>query len=61
MMPKALTIAAMAVALILLVMFGLDLAIQVPFGRANPMMSIGFVLFALALGYLGWSTLRELS
>ena len=61
MMPKALTIAAMAIALILLVMFGLDLAIKVPFGRANPTMSIGFVLFAIALGYMGWSTIRELT
>jgi len=60
-MAKALTIAAMAMSLVLLVIFGLDLAIQLPFGRANPIMSISFLVFSVVLGYLSWSTLRELS
>jgi len=59
-MGRALTIAAMAMAILLLVIFGMDLAIGVPFGRSNPTMSICFVVFALVLGYLSWSTLREL-
>lgn len=60
-MPKVLTIAAMAVSLMLLVIFGLDLAIKVPFGGLNPIMSIGFLVVSGILGYLCWSTLRELT
>jgi len=60
-MPKALTIAGMAISILLLVVFGLDLAIKVPFGRANMMMSVGFFIFSGILAYLSWSTLRELS
>lgn len=60
-MPKVLTIAAMAMSLMLLVIFGLDLLVKFPFGRINPTMSIGFVIFSVILGYLSWSTLRELT
>ena len=60
-MPKALTIAGMVIAGLLLLIFGLDLTIQYPFGRPNMLMSISFVIFSLVLGYLSWSTLRELT
>ena len=59
-MPKALTIASMAIALILLVIFGLDLIVGFPFGGLNSTMDIGFLVFSAGLGYLSWSTLREL-
>jgi hypothetical protein len=58
-MPKALCIAGIVVAVLLLLMFGLDLAIQLPFGRPNPI-SEGFLLVsAIIVGVLGWLTLRE--
>jgi len=60
-MAKVLTIAAMAISLILLVIFGLDLAAGFPFGGLNRVMSIAFVIFSAVLGYLSWSTLRELT
>jgi len=58
-MPKALCYVGLAVALILLVVFGLDLAIGVPFGGVSMLMDIGFVFGSGALGYISWTTLRE--
>jgi hypothetical protein len=59
-MPKALTIGGMVVSAILLLLFGLDLAIKIPFERVSPIMDIGAVVCALMLGYMSWSTFREL-
>ncbi len=58
-MPKALSIISIAIAALLLLMFGLDLALGMPFGRANTTLDIGFIVFSGILGYLGWSALRE--
>jgi hypothetical protein len=59
-MPKALTIAAMVVAGLLLLIFGLDAAVGIPFGQASLMMDIGVVVVSAGLGYLSWTTYREL-
>jgi hypothetical protein len=59
-MPKALCIFGLVIAVLLLLIFGLDLAIDVPFRGANKMtMDLPFVLCAAGLGYLSWMTLRE--
>jgi hypothetical protein len=58
-MPKALTILGMIVAILLLIVFALDLAIGIPFSKASRTMDIAFVICALLLGYLSWATLRE--
>ncbi len=58
-MPKALTISGMVVAALLLFMFGLDLALEFPFGRASKLMDVLFLLCAVTLGYVSWSTFRE--
>ncbi len=58
-MPKALCIFGAVVAVLLLLVFGLDLALKVPFGRASTMLDIGFVVSGGILGYLSWATLRE--
>lgn len=60
-MPKALTISGMAVAGLVLLVFLLDLALGLPFGRPSLMMDIGFVLAAVILAYMSWSTYRELA
>lgn len=60
-MPKALSIFALAVSVLLLLLFGLDLAAGFPFGGANPVMDIGFLVFSALLGYLSWSTMREVA
>jgi len=58
-MPKALCITAMAIAGLLLLLFGLDLAISFPFAKANAMMDMVFIVCAGVLGYLGWAAYRE--
>lgn len=58
-MSKALCFVGIGVAGLLLLVFGLDLAIGVPFNKASMVMDIGFVVCSLVLGYLSWTTLRE--
>lgn len=58
-MAKGLTIASMVIAILVLVLFGLDLALQIPFRRASIMLDVVFVLCALGIGYISWATFRE--
>jgi hypothetical protein len=58
-MPKALTISGMVVAVLFLLIFGLDLLLQFPFGRASVAMDIAFLICAGMLGYMSWSAYRE--
>lgn len=59
-MARGLTIAAIAIAVLMLVLFGLDLAIGVPFGKQSMLLDISFLVCGLVLGLLGISTWREL-
>lgn len=58
-MPKALCILGMAVAALLLLLFGLDMGLSWPFRGANKMMDIAFIVTSLILAYLSWMTYRE--
>ena len=58
-MPKALCILGMAISVLTLLFFGLDIAAGFPFGGVSTIMDGGFILCAIALGYLSWSTFRE--
>lgn len=65
-MPKALCIIGMAVSVLLLVVFGLDLAANIPFaghydGQIDvvEVMDVGFLICAGLLGYLSWTTFRQ--
>jgi hypothetical protein len=58
-MPKALTIAGMAVAGLLLLVFLLDIAIGIPFGGISMVMDIAFIAAAGMLGYVSWAAYRE--
>lgn len=58
-MPKALCWTGIGVAILIMVFFVLDLAIAIPFNRTSIFMDTAFVVSALALAYLSWSTLRE--
>jgi len=60
-MPKALTILGMVVAGFTLLIFALDLALSIPFGKANSLMDIAFAICGAILGYLSWSAFRELA
>jgi hypothetical protein len=59
-MPKAFCIAGAAVAILLLLVFGADLALQQPFGRASLLMDIGTLLCSGMLAYISWSTYRQI-
>ena len=58
-MPKALCLVGIVVAVLLLLVFGLDLALGFPFRRVSLTMDIGFLIGSLALGYGSWATLNE--
>ncbi|MEN6405178.1 MAG: hypothetical protein ABFC77_01780 [Thermoguttaceae bacterium] len=58
-MPKALCLAGAVVAVLLLLVFGLDLGLKFPFHRDSLAMDIGMLVSAVALGYASWTTIRE--
>ena len=58
-MPKALCILGTAISLLLLVVFGLDLAIGFPFQTASKSMDIGLLISSAILAYLSWTTMSE--
>ncbi|TWT41554.1 hypothetical protein [Botrimarina hoheduenensis] len=58
-MAKALAIFGMVVALLILLVFGLDAAIGVPFGKANTLMSIAFAFCGAVLAYMSWDAFRS--
>jgi hypothetical protein len=58
-MPKALCLVGTVVAVLLLLVFGLDLAVGFPFRRASMTMDVGSLLCSLILGYVSWTTLKE--
>lgn len=59
-MPKVLCLIGGAVAVLLLLLFGADLAIRYPFGRESLLMDIGTLVCSVMLGYVSWSTYRQL-
>ncbi len=60
-MSKALCILGLAISALLLAIFGLDLATGFPFDGENTVMDIGYIIAAATLGFLSWSTMREVT
>ncbi len=58
-MPKVLCMTGMVIAILILLLFMLDLVVAFPFKRTSMFMDIVFVLCAVGLGYLSWATFRE--
>jgi hypothetical protein len=58
-MGKGMTMAGMVVAVLIFVLFLLDLILGFPFKRASLPMDVLLVLSAVGLGFLSWSTLRD--
>jgi UDP-N-acetylmuramyl pentapeptide phosphotransferase/UDP-N-acetylglucosamine-1-phosphate transferase len=58
-MPKMLTNIGLALAVLILIPFAVDLAAAWPFKRASAMMDISFIIAAAILGYLSWNARRE--
>ncbi len=59
-MPKAMTIFGMVVAGLLALVFALDMIVGIPFQGAKWGMDLGALTAAIILGYLSYSTFREL-
>lgn len=58
-MPKILSIVGMAIAVVLLIIFGMDLAMGVPFDGRSSTMDVAFIVCSAILAYLSWTTFRE--
>jgi hypothetical protein len=58
-MAKVLCIAGAVIAVLLVLVFGLDLALKIPFRRTSVLMDIGFLVCAALLGFISWTTLKE--
>jgi hypothetical protein len=58
-MAKAMSIAGFVVAGLLVVAFGADLALGIPFSRADKLTDVGFLISGAILAYLSWSALRD--
>ncbi|MEE2686356.1 MAG: hypothetical protein VYB09_08595 [Planctomycetota bacterium] len=59
-MSKALCFSGIATAIILLILFTMDLVIGVPFKKADMLMDIVFLVSSGGLGLVSWLTLRDL-
>jgi len=59
-MSKAMTIAGLVVAALILLVFSIDLFTGIPFGSEGKMMNIGAITASAILGYLSFSTFKEL-
>jgi len=59
-MPKVLCIAGMVVAVLVAILFILDLALPaMMFRRASIMMDVGMIVCAIILGVASWMTFKE--
>ncbi|TWT97948.1 hypothetical protein Pla108_21030 [Botrimarina colliarenosi] len=58
-MAKAMSIFGMVVAAILLLAFGVDPLLGIPFGGANKVMDIAFAICAAILGYMSYDAFRS--
>jgi high-affinity Fe2+/Pb2+ permease len=58
-MPKALCLAGMVVAILIAILFAVDLAASIPFRRASVVMDVSLIVAALLLGLASWMTFRE--
>lgn len=58
-MSKGLAMTAFVVSILLTLVFGLDLAMGVPFGQPDFTMGLGFVIASVILAYISFMTWRE--
>ena len=59
-MSKAMTIVGLVVAALIFLMFTMDFITGIPFGVETTQMNIGAMIASAILGYLSFSTFREL-
>jgi hypothetical protein len=56
----AFTLFGFAVAAVLIILFGLDVAVAVPFQRVSPLMDVTYLICGIILAGLSWSCYRDL-
>jgi hypothetical protein len=59
-MEKWLCLGAMGVAGLLLLVFVLDLAIQIPFGRLSSTVDVCTIIAAALVVYMGWDAYKDI-
>ena len=60
-MAQAMAYFGMVASALMVLIFGLDMAIGIPFGSASMMMDIVFTICSLILGYMSWDALKSTS
>ena len=58
-MPKALAMSGLVVAVLILLICGIDLAVGLTLGGVSKTMDITFLIAAVIMGYVSWMTYRE--
>jgi hypothetical protein len=58
-MPKALCISGLVVSGLVILLFGADLAMGQPFGRASILMDVTLLVCAILLAAISWLTFKE--
>jgi hypothetical protein len=58
-MARAMCVIGIIVALVLVLLFGTDAFLKVPFRGASMMMNVAMIVAGFMLGYTSWATLRE--
>ncbi|MCA9246228.1 MAG: hypothetical protein KDA42_03905 [Planctomycetales bacterium] len=58
-MPKVMTIVGLVVSGLIALVFLVDLALGLPFNRASTTMDISFLICAVLLAYMSWTTMKE--
>ena len=58
-MAKAMCFIGIIIAILLVLLFGTDTFLKVPFRGASTMMNVAMMVAGLILGYCSWATLRE--
>ena len=58
-MPKALAMSGLVVAVLILLICGIDLAVGLTLGGVSKTMDITFLIAAGIMGYVSWMTYRE--
>ena len=56
---KPLCFFGMIFGILVVLLFGLDLAIKLPFGRPSWTLNTGFIVMGFILIYTGWATQKE--
>jgi hypothetical protein len=58
-MTRAMCVIGIIVAILLVLLFGLDAFLKVPFAAVSMPMDVGMMIAGVVLGYVSWATLRE--